>query len=339
MPDISQILQKARQARSFSIEELSDRTKIRKVFIESLEKGNFEDFQIVYLKAYIRSLAKELKILEDEDFLEAYKELIKIKSAEEEVQPVPLVEETDTKQTKVKKVEIKRKVIKIDDEEHKVAVSTSYTETSSYNPKNNTSKLFKARPKLNSNMIIYTSVILFLVIVLLITFWPLSNTYEPEAPKLDSTGKSQTIEIGEDNSDKSLLDFFKQSDSLYLKAEVSDTIWFSMIIDKHIKVQTTLVPQQEYTWTAGEEFQVTHGNAGKIKLYLNDKLLAPFSPPGYVAKNVIITADKIINNNSQRIDSTRSQKKKKEKVSEPEFRFIEPSNLEEFNKDIKKKNQ
>lgn len=334
MPNISQILKNARLEQNLSIAEISDKTKIRRVIVENLEIGNFEDFQDVYLKAFIRSLAKELKILENVDFLEAYKEQF----APKEVIAITDDSENEEMKTELrKKAEKPRRVIKIEDEENKVSYPTNImTETSSFNPKNNISKLFKSRPKVNSNLVIYSAIIFFLLIILLITFWPLSNSYEPETPKLQNKTNSETIEIGEDNSEKSLLDFFKQSDSLYLKAEVTDTVWFSMIIDKHIKVQTSLVPTQTYLWTAGEQFQVTHGNAGRIKLYLNDKLLSPFSPPGYVAKDVIILKDKIINNNSQRVDSVRNQKKKKEKPSEPEFRFIEPSDLDDFNKDIKK---
>jgi transcriptional regulator with XRE-family HTH domain len=334
MAEISEILKKARLEKGFSIAELSDRTKIRKVIIENLENGNFEEFQALYLKAFVRNIAKELKILESNSFVEAYQVFVE-SLVESNVSEIEKKEE-EVFEIKQKKSVKPKKVIRIDDEDTKLTSASNYFENTSFNPKNNASKLFKARPKLNTNLLIYSGTILFLIIILLITFWPLSNSYEAEPPKFDSKGNSKTIEIGEDNSDKSLLDFFRQSDSLYLKAEVSDTVWFSMIIDNQKKVQTSLVPQQTYMWTAAKEYRITHGNAGKIKLYLNDKLLEPFAPAGFVAKNVIITADKIINNNSQRVDSVRTQKKTKEKKQEPEFRFIEPSNLDELDNPIKK---
>lgn len=353
MADISKILKEARLNKNLTIEELSDKTKIRKIIIENLETGNFGDFQEVYLRAFIRTIAKELKISEDEKFLEAYKSIpkpeyqtkVSIPESEEDLSKKPSapkrklikIPAEDEDEIIPEKTEKKRKVIKIEDEEHKVIVPSVYSESISYNTKNNLSKLFKSKPKLNSNIIIYSAIILFLLVILLITFWPVSNTPEIESSKLDSAGKSKPINISGKKEDKGILNFFQQSDSLTLRAEVSDTVWFSMIIDKVKKVQTTLVPQQTYQWTAAEQFVVTHGNAGRIKLYLNDQLLQPFVPPGYVAKDVVIKANEIYNPNSIRIDSIRTQKKAKlKKQQEPEFRFIEPSNPDDFEKKVKK---
>jgi cytoskeletal protein RodZ len=71
MANISDILKAARERANLSIEDLSEQTKIRPNIIESIEKNDFSNFQVVYLKAYIRNLAKELQIESDPEFLEA----------------------------------------------------------------------------------------------------------------------------------------------------------------------------------------------------------------------------------------------------------------------------
>ena len=384
MANISHILKNARKKSNLSIEELSDKTKIRKVIIENLEKGNFEDFQELYLRAYIRSIAKELKISNDPEFVKAYQELTsnhpasKMPTDEQKDQfEKPRLLDTISEKITIKKAESKsknklnkseskkeetekkkfiwqkeerkeesedkgqndtkqRKFISISDEMPEPISRDKLNSIKPIPAKNSLSKFYKKKPKLNMNMLIYTSIIAFLLLILIIIFWPNSDPYEIEPPKLKNNDSSTSMNIGDDNSEKSLFDFFKHSDSLYLKATVTDTVWFSMLIDNTDRVQTSLVPSQTYEWAASKEFKITHGNSGKIKLYLNDKILEPFAPPGYVAKDVIVTADKIVNNNSRRIDSIRSNRSKNIKKEEPEFRFIEPSDFDEFNKEIKK---
>ncbi|OGU56980.1 MAG: hypothetical protein A2X64_11055 [Ignavibacteria bacterium GWF2_33_9] len=394
MANISHILKNARKKSNLSIEELSDKTKIRKVVIENLEKGNFEEFQELYLRAYIRSIAKELKISNNPEFLKAYQEIsssqnqkdvptdttkekfekpgiidtisekiiikksgnkgkskgsksIK-KTAEIETsssqkkfswqnnEVVPEIDESDANDNpEIIKDTQPKKVISISDEMPEPISRDNLKSIKPIPAKNTLSRFYKKKPKLNMNLVIYTSIIAFLLLILIIIFWPNSDPYEIEPPDL-TADSSNSMSIGEDNSDKSLFDFFKHSDSLYLKVTVSDTVWFSMLIDDNDRVQLSLIPSQTYEWSAVKEFKITHGNAGKIKLYLNDKLLESFAPAGYVAKDVIVTADKIINNNSRRIDSIRSTYRKREKKDEPEFRFIEPSDFDEFNREIKK---
>lgn len=312
MSKISQILTEARESRGWSIEELSDRTKIRKTIIINIEKGNFEEFQEVYLRAFIRNLAKELKIFDKPEFIEAYNEL------------------TKTSQRKTKTEEPKTKLVFDDD-----AISSSYQtaspkpEISSYNPKSDAFKLFKSKPKININFIIYTVLFLLIGFLLFITFYPLSNADEqiPEQGiSAADTEKKNTIENkNDDNNQNNLLQIFQKSDSLRLNAQVTDSVWINILIDNKQKVQAILLPNQNYSWSAKEQFKVTHGNAGSIKLWLEDKELEPFAPPGYIAKDVIITKNEIINPNYKRIDSIRKSRKKKQEENKIEFRLIEPS--------------
>ncbi len=312
MSKISQILTQARESKGWSIEELSDRTKIRKTIIINIEKGNFEEFQDVYLRAFIRNLAKELKIFDNPEFTEAYNELIK------------------ANQRKTKTEDPKTKLV-FDDE----TISSSYQTTlpkpeiSTYNPKSNAFRLFKSKPKININFVIYTILFLLLGFLLFVTFYPMSNADEqiPEhgisAAETEKT--SGTENKNEDENQNNLLQFFQQNDSLHLNAQVTDSVWINILIDNKQKVQAILLPNQNYTWSAKEQFKVTHGNAGSIKLWLEDKELEPFAPPGYIAKDVIITKNEIINPNYKRIDSLRKNKKKQQDNDKIEFRLIEPS--------------
>ena len=312
MNRISEILTKARESKGWSIDELSDRTKIRKTIIINIEKGNFDEFQDVYLRAFIRNLAKELKIFDNEEFIEAYNELIK------------------ANQRKSKTEESKTKLV-FDD----AVISSSYQsqqpkpEVTSYNPKSEAFKLFRAKPKININFLIYTVLFLLLGFLLFVTFYPMSNADEQIPDQgisaIDIEKKNSNETKNEDENQDNLLKFFQKSDSLRLNAQVTDSVWINILIDNKQKVQAILLPNQNYTWSAKEQFKVTHGNAGSIKLWLEDKELEPFAPPGYIAKDVIITKSEIINPNYKRIDSLRKIRKKKQEEEKIEFRIIEPS--------------
>lgn len=307
MNDISKILQEARNQKGWSIEELSDRTKIRKGIIKNIEEGNFEDFQEVYLRAYIRSLAKELKIYDTPEFIAAYEKLTKTQRKE----PKPQEE---------------KKKITIDDTTISSIVEPK-TEIATLNPKSNAGKLFKNKPKININILIYTVLFLFLGFLLFVTFYPMRNNEEEITSKGISVSENEIKknEEPQKSEDNSLLRFFQKSDSLRLNAQVTDSVWINILIDKKTKVQSVLMPNQNYSWSAAEEFKVTHGNAKAIKFWLNDKELEPFAPPGYIAKDVIITRNEIINPNFKRIDSIRKARKKKQEEQQYEFRIIEPS--------------
>jgi transcriptional regulator with XRE-family HTH domain len=353
MADISEILKDARVKRGFSVDELSDRTKIRKSIIENIENSNFDDFQEVYLKAFIRSLAKELKIIETPEFIDAYKDITKILSAKKSIHLEPtndykntdnIKSTTNVKLNKEKKETEnkppKRNISLIVDDvsstETKPEVIVPQLNSIVYSPKPETTKLFRRKPKFSTNFWIYTAIIVFVAIVLFITFYPMTKDTTITPVKLDTSQSTSTVDIkSSTGTNENIMQYFKTNDSLILKAEPSDTVWVSIIIDKTKKSPISiLMPNQTYQWSAAEEFKISHGNAGKLKLYLNDKPLAPFAPPGYIAKDVIITKEGVKNPNQQRIDSIRTQRKMKakEKNKQSEFRPIEPSSIEDLNK-------
>ena len=310
MNEISKILTNARILKGLTIQDLSDSTKIRKIIIENIESGNFEDFQEVYLKAYIRNIAKELKILEDPEFIVAYKSIHKssknknLNSKDENA--------SNDKSTSDNILDVS---------------TTSRNAISSYDPKHKDTSLFKKQPKLSYNFIAYTLLFIFLGTILVITFYPFSKSND-EIPEVGISPSNTTEQNQKEDEDSgNLLNFFQSNDSLRLTAKVYDSVWVNILIDKSKKVQLVLVPNQNYDWSANEEFLISHGNSGKIKLWLNDKELEQFAPTGYIAKNVLVTADKIVNPNNQRIDSLRKSRKKPKKEEEPQLRLIEPSNI------------
>ncbi len=314
MNEISKILTNARILKGLTIQDLSDSTKIRKIIIENIENGNFEEFQDVYLKAYIRNIAKELKLLEDPEFIEAYKSINKSSRSRS-------TNSTDDNTSNNKAPSYTDNVLDVS--------TTSGDSISSYNPKSKNTSLFKKQPKLSYNFIAYTLLFLLLGSILIYTFYPFTSSNDdiPELGISPTNIAEQDKKDEEEDNSNGLLNFFQSSDSLKLTAKAFDSVWVNLLIDKKEKVQLVLLPNQNYVWSAKEEFLITHGNSGKIKLWLNDKELEQFAPNGYIAKNVLVTSNKIVNPNNQRVDSLKKIRKKPKQEAEPQLRLIEPSNI------------
>jgi cytoskeletal protein RodZ len=329
MPEIYEILKQAREKNGFTIDDLSERTKIRKSIIINIEQGNFEDFQEVYLKAFIRSLAKELKIIQSTEFIEAYKAIPKNFTPKKSI---PSEKETKVKLEQNQKAEAaqkQRNKIVVSDADSTQTASTNFT---SYKPQKDISKIFSKKPKFNANFYIYSALILFIAIVLFVTFYPLSKDNSIEPVKLDTAKTPSTLEVKSNNSTtQDIIHYFKSSDSLTLKAEALDTVWVNILIDKTKKASVSyLLPHQTYQCSALNEFKVSHGNASKIKFFLNDKPLQPFASAGFIAKDVVITRDSVFIPNKRKLDTLKIYKKPKAKPDKTEFRMVEPSSLDDI---------
>ena len=295
MDNISDILRTSRQKLNLSVEDLSQQTKIRPNIIESIENNQLSDFQVVYLKAYIRNIAKELQIDKDPEYIESYKKFIDEFASQKNTQS------------------------------NNISISDfDAYQTNSQNKKND--KIFRSAPALNRNLLIYSGIVIFVIVILFITFSPFQKSTNDETKETEIPKTEKTNLVIKNNTEETLIDYFKGSDSLLLQANVSDSVWINITIDSAKRISTILLPNKEYEWRASKNFVITHGNAGKISFALNGKDLPPFARPGYIAKNISITKEGVYIAKS---DSTiRARSKKKEKNQTPQIRSIEPTEIE-----------
>jgi len=268
MANISDILKAARERANLSIEDLSEQTKIRPNIIESIEKNDFSNFQVVYLKAYIRNLAKELQIESDPEFLEAYQQFI---NGLRPSKPV----ESSSKSTPVNKISIS------DIPEYESEYKNTLSE-----------KVTRIAPILSTNLLIYSGIIIFVIVILFITFSPFHKSKTTEDNKTNTQNEGNSLVI-KNNNEESMIKYFKGSDSLLLRANVSDSVWINITIDS-AKELIQYYYQVKNMNEGIKKFTITHGNAGKIKFFLNDRELEPFAKPGYIAKNVRINREGIV---------------------------------------------
>jgi cytoskeletal protein RodZ len=292
MKEFGKIYKDKRKELNLSIEDVSDKTKIRPHILAAIEDGNFSILPSVYLKSFLKTYADFLKIPKEDiqPFMdELYKEQEEKKRAEEQARAESM--ERDKK---------------------------DYSEIFK-------NKAVKTIPKANIvNYLIYAAVsLLVLALVYISIFSDGDEDTEFEQPGGESDESGDTTVIKEEKESKNLLSYF-ESDSLKLEARAVDTTWMQIEIDDQKMEEVLLYPGMKKTWSASEHFTVTQGNVGGIEFYRNGKKLKPFGAEGSVVKNVKITKDKV---EKQADESGSRRKRSSKKYSKPEKkpRRIEPS--------------
>jgi len=76
---------------------------------------------------------------------------------------------------------------------------------------------------------------------------------------------------------------------LVLVIEAVEAGWVSAKIDGGITKEVFLDPGEKVRWNASDNFLISFGNAGGVKIEFNGKPIPPFGPRGTVVKDVRIS--------------------------------------------------
>jgi len=82
------------------------------------------------------------------------------------------------------------------------------------------------------------------------------------------------------------------NDSLKLSIITTERVWVKVLSDGKLKGQQIIQPNTKMIYTALKNFSVSLGNAGVVKLFLNNKPVQNISKYGEL-KNIYITPDSI----------------------------------------------
>ncbi|MFP4529053.1 MAG: helix-turn-helix domain-containing protein, partial [Candidatus Kapaibacterium sp.] len=283
MEELGKIYREKRKKLNLSIDEVSEKTKIRPHIIAAMEDNNFSILPPVYLKSFLKTYADFLKI-PAEDIQPFIDELYQEKKTSEEAKKVQPLPPEKPKATDFR--EIFRK------------------------------KAVKTIPSANVlNYILYAVIsLVILALVYLFIFTGDDENGEFDSASQEGITPDTTTVIKEEEKGKNLLSYF-ESDSLMLEARAVDTTWMQIEIDGKKVEEALLYPGMQRTWSASEFFVVTQGNVGGIEFYRNGTKLEPFGSPGGVVKNIKITEDKVI---KQDAESSPSRKRRSRKAEQPE---------------------
>ena len=117
----------------------------------------------------------------------------------------------------------------------------------------------------------------------------------PEPPVIieESSVISQEADTEPVASEKEVVGIQKvgrlELDPFQITIEAIETAWVSADIDEDEFREVLLRPGDTVTWNAKEQFNLSLGNAGGVKVKLNGELLGPFGPTGVVVRDIILT--------------------------------------------------
>ena len=254
-------LKEARQKSEVSLQQIAAKTRIDLKFLENIENGNFSFLPEIYIKAFLREIAKSVGLDEH----------VTLKKFDAARHGKPYDEsgniEEEIKKPKSEKEEIKPKNIQA-----KPIVRT-YEAYNTQNQETGTSKKFD-RKKMTIAGIISGIVIIFLIIY----FGFIHNSSEIIVPE-----KSYD-EVIKDNQPRFEQEAPKQQaanvtgtaagDSLSLLIQTDDSSWVKMLLDGKTVEEYTLLPHSVKDIKALRNYQMIVGNASSIHFKLNNKPLS-----------------------------------------------------------------
>lgn len=239
MLDIGKELKELRISKDLTLKEISEITKINLKYLEFLEENNFTFLPEVYVKAFLKNYVKALDG-DEKKFLEMLDEILHPSTSKQ-------IEEED-KLTEKPNFEL--------EEAPKIA---------------NKFLIGKTNILTIRNVTFVISALLVLIIISFLVF-----RQEAKEEILSDQNTSEQMYVASKGEKSENFDNIASSDSLILGINAKDSVWIQVKIDDVVSQEVYLRIGESKKFKAKNNFQLLVGNAGGIKLYLNENEL-PFT--------------------------------------------------------------
>jgi cytoskeletal protein RodZ len=263
---LAEELRNAREKNNLSLQQLSTRTKIDVKFLEAMETGDFAYLPEIYVKAFTKQYARAVG-LDEEIIIKKYEAFKKGLPYEDKI---PKAE--DKKEIKPVKENIKEEKPKTQEQSKPESALPPYI----YNAVKSPTPASDDSTGYDRKKILFGSVIVGLVVIsAIIYFLFLRQSPEiivPEKP-IEDVIKENKQRFIEKNKPDSLINSTVLSDSLNLTIQAKDTSWVKIILDDKKVDEFIIFPGSKKNISAENNYKITFGNSGGIKLNLNNKPL------------------------------------------------------------------
>ncbi len=269
-------LKAKRETLGISISDIYEITRIDKNYLEAMEEANFDIMPDVYMRAFIRKYADAVQ-LNSEETIKKYEAATSGEVIDEEIKPTS---------NEISQNNNHKEPIKIDSEpEQKVTIIAE----TNYNP---------------------YIIISFIVAIVIIGYFYYAYIYTAnneiiveqrvediisernsatKSPRFKSKEEESGITSTNNNGTNASI---VKSDSLTLKINALDTVWFRTNIDETKKDEFILNPNRSKTLSAKSQIDILVGNTGGIEFILNGKKLEFAGKKGEI-RNIRIDSDGI----------------------------------------------
>lgn len=275
MQGIGEILKNTREAKGISLEEVSEATKIRRKYLEAIEREEFQSLPgEVYARGFVTAYLKYLNIKERPDVVEIMQQKPKLPPQE----PAHVEDEKE----KERQTRVSRKASQ--ERKRRQMPPASFEE--------------KPLSK-KSSMIILLSVVA--IILLLALQWVYSKSQQALLPPDDQVQQGEQQQAQQDGDGQPQDDNQPQEpvtpepaapvyeglemhlEIMDVNAGTTDQCWMQMIVDGQ-KTEVTMSQGQTQDLKATDSIQLNLGNAGVVKVTVNGQDLGVLGKQGQVVK-------------------------------------------------------
>ncbi|MFA7418857.1 MAG: helix-turn-helix domain-containing protein [Melioribacteraceae bacterium] len=278
-------LRLAREAKGLSILQISSRTKIDPKFLSAIENGDFEILPELYVRAFIKEFAQTIDL-----------------NPKETIQKFDYAKTGQQEKALVTKEQISKPVVNETTKPHEELIPEkiiSSPTTQFDSVQDSSAPAATEAPKsfiaTNLNIIMGAAVLIVAALVFYFAFFYESS---PEIiADLSEQNSSETASRFEVKQPEQLpvqdtIPAPVVSDSLRLSVQNSGQVWIKVLCDGKIKQQGILKNSGEIKFKALKQFGISIGNAGLVKLFLNEKPVNNVGKLGEI-RNITITPDTI----------------------------------------------
>ncbi len=270
METIGEFLRRVREQKGVSLEKIVKITKIRETYLRAIEENNKSTLPgEAYYRAFLRSYASCLGL----DYEELKKQFLQ--------------EELSDK----KNVRKESGTDKLKEEINESKINNLKIQT-----------LFD---KIFGQKIIRNTIFIFLVFTILYLISTRRSSHQEQ--KQEIVPAKEEVKSAENNIPYENL--AKQDTTLNVKpvSEIKkekpftltligiDTTWVRVKLDNKDIFEIFLKPQEKRVWTAKDKFELKVGDAGGLKVKINDKDTPPLGKRGQVVENIVYLREKVVN--------------------------------------------
>ncbi|MBI5207452.1 MAG: DUF4115 domain-containing protein [Candidatus Firestonebacteria bacterium] len=270
METIGELLKRVREEKNISIEEIVKVTKIRQTYIKAIEENNK---LILPGEAYYKTFLKSYAICLGLDYEDIRKKYLTEEPLEKKSGRKPEADE-------INQIEIK----------NQIKITTIFD------------RIFSKGINFK-NILIAAGIILFIYFILSRSSSKSSNVEEKpsvqeeihkEENKISETNTqiNDTSSLKETSHPQSSAAKPKREEFFSLQITGIETTWVRVKVDNEDVYEVFVKPAETRDWKARQKFELKVGNAGGIKVKLNDKDIPPIGKRGEVLDNVVFSRDK-----------------------------------------------
>ena len=316
---------------NFTLEQVVEKTRIRREIIEQIEQNDTDSISLVYLNAYKKTLndfyykASNNKLylasvksldLDETNNTSSFQEEVLVYNRNEKTEDLNIItanfvptktNKDDTKNVSVKnkkdskekKENVHEHIVEANKDEKKQNVNIKYVKNS---PINFNKKILKRTLNITiKDLLIY--ICGAIVIGAMIFFVFVYDTNSKGIESITITNLKDNVVDSIMPKEKDMFSYFN-NDSVVLTAKCNDTASVKVEIDSKKIDDILMIPGMTHTWSAEEKIILTTTNVGGVDFYKNDTLLPILGPKGTMVQNIMITKEGVKNINPLSADNS-----------------------------------